>query len=90
MTNSYPVSELDTKFPELEETIARTNSPVFLTKNGHITMVLLNLEQYLCLTGTLENELDKADEAASKSSCRYSGSEVFNRVRGRISKAQDE
>ncbi|ETJ12943.1 MAG: Prevent-host-death family protein, partial [Veillonella sp. DORA_A_3_16_22] len=33
MINIRPVSDLRNKFPEVEETVITTNSPVFLTKN---------------------------------------------------------
>ena len=46
MINIRPVSDLRNKFPEVEETVITTNSPVFLTKNGYGTMVLMSIEQY--------------------------------------------
>ena len=47
-------------------------------------MVLLSLEQYAMLTDDVEYALDEADRAAQLSDTRYSGEEVFSRVRGRI------
>ena len=46
MINIRPVSDLRNKFPEVEEIVITTNSPVFLTKNGYGTMVLMSIEQY--------------------------------------------
>ena len=84
MINIRPVSDLRNKFPELEKTVMESNEPVFLTKNGYGTMVLLSIEQYSALTDDTERKLDEADAAAVKSGKRYSADEVFTRVRGRI------
>lgn len=83
MINIRPVSDLRNKFPELEETVMESNEPVFLTKNGYGTMVLLSIEQYSALTDDTERKLDEAD-AAAKSDERYSADEVFTRVRSHI------
>lgn len=84
MLNIRPVSDLRNKFPEIEETVLKSGEPVILTKNGYGSMVLLSLEQYSALTDDVELALDEADRAASLSETRYSGEEVFARVRGRI------
>lgn len=81
MINIRPVSDLRNKFPEIEETVLKTNSPVFLTKNGYGTMVLMSVEQYSALTDDVERKLDEADAAAAKSDIRYSASDVFDRAR---------
>ncbi|MEY8360292.1 type II toxin-antitoxin system Phd/YefM family antitoxin [Anaerotruncus colihominis] len=79
-----PVSDLRNKFPEIEEVVLNTGEPVFLTKNGYGSMVVMSLEQYSKLTDELELKLDEADRAAGLSDTRYSGDEVFGRVRKRI------
>ena len=79
-----PVSDLRNKFPEIEEVVLSTGEPVFLTKNGYGSMVVMILEQYSALTDELEFKLDEADRAAALSDVRYSGEEVFGRVRKRI------
>ena len=84
MINIRPVSDLRNKFPEIEEIVVNSNTPVFLTKNGYGTMVLIIVEQYSALTDDIEHKLDEADEAAEKSEVRYSASQVFGRVRSRI------
>ena len=68
-----------------EETVLKTNSPVFLTKNGYGTMVLMSVEQYSALTDNIEHKLDEADAVAAKSDVRYSASEVFDRARRFVS-----
>ena len=84
MLHIRPVSDLRNKFPEIENTVLKNGEPVYLTKNGYGSMVLLSLEQYAALTDDVELVLDEADKAAELSDMRYSGDEVFRRVRGRI------
>ena len=84
MLNIRPVSDLRNKFPEIEESVLRRNEPVYLTKNGYGTMVLLSIEQYAALTESLELRLDEADRAAAESSKRRTAEEVFAAARRRI------
>lgn len=84
MMTIRPVSDLRNKFPEIEEAVLQDNKPVFLTKNGYGTMVLMSIEQYSALTDAVEKKLDEADAAAAQSTVRYSASEVFGRARRRI------
>lgn len=84
MIHIRPVSDLRNKFTEIEETVVRSNSPVFLTKNGYGTMVLLSIEQDAALTQNIEKKLDEADLYAQNSSLRRSRSDVFNQVTTRI------
>ena len=69
---------------EIEETVVNSNSPIFLTKKGYGTMILMSVEQYSALTDDIEHKLDEADETAEKSDVRYSSSQVFGRLRSRI------
>lgn len=84
MINIRPVSDLRNKFPEIEETVVNSNAPVFLTKNGYGTMVILSIEQYSALTNDIEKQLDEADNFAKTSNVRLSKDELFNKVRSRI------
>lgn len=83
MINIRPVSDLRNNFTEIER-IVKQGDPVFLTKNGYGTMVVLGLEQYAALTDEIEMKLDEADRAAALSEIRYTEDEVFGRVRNRI------
>ena len=83
MITIRPVSDLRNKFTEIEE-IVKKGGPVYLTKNGYGSMVVLSLEQYAALTDEAEMKLDKADKAAAADSVRYTEDEVFSRVRNRI------
>lgn len=84
MINIRPVSDLRNKFAEIEEEVITTNSPIFLTKNGYGTMVVMSIEQYSSLTDSVEKSLDEADKYADECDVRYFKDDVFKRVRGRI------
>ena len=83
MITIRPVSDLRNKFTEIEDTVKK-GEPVYLTRNGYGSMVVLSLEQYAALTDEIELKLDEADKAAAVDSTRYTEDEVFNRVRERI------
>ena len=83
MITIRPVSDLRNKFTEIEESV-KNGEPVYLTKNGYGSMVVLSLEQYAALTDEIEMKLDEADKAAAADSVRYTEDEVFSRVRNRI------
>ena len=53
MIQIRPVSDLRNKFPEVEK-IVEGGEPVYLTKNGYGSMVLVNLEEYERLTQRAE------------------------------------
>ena len=84
MIHIRPVSDLRNKFPEIEEIVLNDNVPVFLTKNGHGSMVVLSVEQYTTLMESVERELDVADKIAESDETRYTHSEVFDQTRGKI------
>lgn len=83
MITIRPVSDLRNKFTEIEESVKK-GEPVYLTKNGYGSMVVLSLEQYAALTDEIEMKLEEADKAAAADSVRYTEDEVFSRVRNRI------
>lgn len=80
MIQIRPVSDLRNKFPEIEKAVGN-GEPVYLTKNGYGTMVVLSLEAYSDLTGGVESALDLADKVAEESSKRYTHEEVFSNLR---------
>ena len=84
MINIRPVSDLRNKFPEIEQTVLSSGKPVFLTKNGYGSMVVMSIEQYSALTDELEMKLDEADKAAALTDVRYSAEDVFARARRRV------
>ena len=84
MINIRPISDLRNKFTEIEEIVREKGEPVYLTKNGYGSMVVMSIEQYSELTDSVELKLDEADKAAAMSDVRYTADEVFKRARERI------
>lgn len=78
MIQTKPVSELRNNFPAIEKVVNEGN-PVFLTKNGYVSMVLLSLETFASLTSNIELKLDEADKAAALSDRRLSHTDVFGK-----------
>ena len=83
MLNIRPVSDLRNNFTEIEA-IVKGGDPVYLTKNGYGSMVVMSLEQYSALTDEIERKLDEADRAAATDPVRLTESEVFDHIRGRL------
>ena len=75
MIQIRPVSDLRNKFPEIEMFV-NAEQPVYLTKNGYGTMVVLSLEKYASLVDNVEMELDEADEIAETTEERLSHDDV--------------
>ena len=83
MIQIKPISDLRNKFPDIEK-LGNKGEPVYLTKNGYGSMVVLSLEAYSNLTDGLETALYKADAAAQNNSRRYSHEEVFEGLKRKI------
>ena len=83
MINIRPVSDLRNNFTEIES-IVKQGDPVYLTKNGYGTLVVMDLQQYAALTDDIELKLDEADKAAEADDERYTVEEVFDRARERV------
>ena len=75
MIQIRPVSDLRNKFPEIEMFV-NAEQPVYLTKNGYGTMVVLSLEKYASLVDNVEMKLDEADEIAETTEERLSHDDV--------------
>jgi len=80
MIQIRPVSELRNNFPAIEK-VVNSGTPVYLTKNGYGSMVVLSLEKYAELTDDIELKLDEADRAAALSNERLTHEEVFAKYR---------
>ena len=88
MINIRPVSDLRNNFREVEEQVRR-DGPVFLTKNGYGSMVVMSVEQYAALTDEVEMKLDEIEMAAASTDVRYTLDEAFAMVRGRRNGKQE-
>ena len=83
MIQIKPVSDLRNKFTEIES-IVKTGEPVFLTKNGYGSMVVLSIEAYSMLTESAEAALDVADKIAEETDKRYTHDEMFSKLRAAV------
>ena len=68
MIQIRPVSDLRNKFPEIERAVGG-GAPVYLTKNGYGTMVVLSLEAYSRLTDGVESALCHDEYNAKNGTC---------------------
>ena len=86
MIQIRPVSDMRNKFSEIEN-IVREGSPVYLTKNGYGSMVVLSIDEYSRLVDEqayIEKILDEADKEAEESDVRLTLEEVQANVRRAI------
>ncbi len=90
MINIRPVSDLRNKYPEIEELVLKEDEPVYLTKNGYGSMVVMSIEKYSELMSQkeydeyVENALDEADREAKDPSTRYYSHEEMKKMARRI------
>ena len=83
MIQIRPVSDLRNKFTDIEKIVSE-GEPVYLTKNGYGTMVVLSLESYSKLTDEVEAELDKADQLAEEDNTRMTKEQIFGSLRRKL------
>ena len=83
MIQISPISDLRNKFTDIEK-VVNGGEPVYLTKNGYGSMVVLSIEAYSKLVDDVENKLDAADKAAEEDSKRLTHEEVFSKLRRKI------
>lgn len=97
MINIRPVSDLRNKYPEIENLVLKEDEPVYLTKNGYGSMVVMSLEKYSKLIEELEfdnaleekfgnvdveKELEEAEKEAKDPNTKYyTHEEVFGELR---------
>ena len=65
MITIRPVSDLRNKFADIEKTV-NDGEPVFLTKNGYGSMVVMSIEAYSRMKQNVELALDEADDYEGK------------------------
>ncbi len=64
MPTIRPISDLRNKFSEISDFCKKHSEPVFLTKNGTISMVIMSIEHYHNLTCDIESKLDESYKVA--------------------------
>jgi len=83
MIQIKPVSDLRNKFSDIEK-IVKAGEPVFLTKNGYGSMVVLSLEEYSRLAGSYDHALMEAEAAVQNDSTRMTREEVYSKIKEHI------
>ena len=78
--NIRPISDLRNRYADVERDVIE-GGPVFLTKNGYGSMVVMSVEQFEHINGGVEFALDVADRQAATTSLRYTHEEVFGSIR---------
>lgn len=78
--NIRPVSDLRNHYGDIETSV-KNDGPVFLTKNGYGSMVVMSIEQFERINGTVEHALDEADTQAATTALRYAHDEVFDSIK---------
>lgn len=83
MLQIRPVSDLRNKTIDIENIISE-GQPVYLTKDGYGSMVVMSIETYSRLMNFTENALDEADYYAENDSLRMTHDEVFSGLKAKI------
>ena len=98
MIEIRPVSDLRNKFTEIESTV-KSGAPVYLTKNGYGSMVVLSLEKYSQMLKAVDEEkalearfgvididraLEEAEEEANNPNTKYYSHEEMKQMARRI------
>lgn len=84
MITIRPVTDLRYRFSEIEN-IVKEGAPVYLTKNGYGSMVLMSIEAYSRLVERTEDALDEADLYAANNDTRMTHEEVFSKMKKNVS-----
>ena len=84
-----PVSDLRNHFSDVESDVAE-HGPVFLTKNGYGSLVVMSIDQFEHINGSVEHALDAADRQAETTALRYTHEEVFGSVRKGLAHGQSK
>ena len=83
MITIRPVSDLRNKFADIEKTV-NDGEPVFLTKNGYGSMVVMSIEAYSRMKQNVELALDEADDYSEKNQRRLTHENVFGALSERV------
>lgn len=78
-----PISDLRNKFTDIENAV-NNGEPVFLTKNGYGSMVVMSIDTYSRMNRNVEQALDEADVYAEATSERMTHNEVFRKLRKHV------
>ena len=83
MLSIRPISDLRNKFSDIEKAVNDGN-PVFLTKNGYGSLVVMSIDTYSRMCKNVEQALDESDEYAASNTDRMTHEDVFGKMRKQI------
>ena len=86
MPRIRPISDLRNHFAEITSEVQADNEPVFLTKNGVGTLVVMSMEAYenALYDSKVYEALMEAEVESRETSKRYSHEEVMSRATDRL------
>ena len=81
-----PVSDLRNNFAEISKTVNETEQPVFLTKNGYGSMVVLSMDafQNMQFESEVYFKLLEAEKEASHTNKRYTSKDLLAAMKDAI------
>lgn len=85
--NIRPVSDLRNNYSDVEQQV-NGSGPVFLTKNGYGSMVVMSIDQYESLIDSIDSALEEAESQAQSCATRYTHTEVFESIRKDLHREQ--
>lgn len=90
MPNIRPVSDLRNNFAEITREIQLSNEPVFLTKNGVGSLVVMSMEQYEQnrYDSMVYDKLRDAELQAASTTERRTHKEVLHKARAILEQAE--
>ena len=91
MPNIRPVSDLRNHFAEITREVQRSNEPVFLTKNGVGSIVVMSMESYEQgrYDSMVYDKLREAELQAASVTDRRSHDDVMARARARLARLEE-
>ncbi len=91
MPSIRPVSDLRNHFAEITRDVQSSGEPVFLTKNGVGTLVVMSMECYeeKQYENYVYNKLREAEIQAAETAVRLSHEEVMAAARQRLQSLED-
>lgn len=92
MPSIRPVSDLRNHFAEITKEVQESKEPVFLTKNGAGSIVVMSMESYEQnrYDSMVYDRLREAEIQAESSSVRYSHEEIMSMAKDRIAAAREK
>ncbi len=91
MPTIRPISDLRNHFAEITREVQERNEPVFLTKNGVGSIVVMSMEQYEQnrYDSMVYDKLREAELQAASAAERKTHEEVMRRARALVKRAEE-